>query len=391
MVRARRRFLVYVSLIVLGTLTSFEGLAFLAGVVLRARGVFYAAQPLAGFERYREMRDPVLGWPAPASFGHGELDPSGSRVVPAFPEPGHACVSLYGDSFTFGDGVSSEDAWGNVLSRRLGCRVANYGTPGYGTDQAVLRFERNTGDEAPVVVLTHLTENIARNLSQLRGLMYAGTPWGLKPRFVLDRDDGLRLVPLGDLDRDAFAALVAKPERYLEYDPFAPGRAAGVSRLSFPYTASLVRALNHVHVRAALARRPWYAEFYDPQDPGQGVEVTARIIARMHRDAAARGKVALSLVLPTGIDLTYHRATGRWVHDPLMQRLAELGVPTLDLAPVLVERLGNRNPCEIFVVCDGHLDDEGNALLAEIVEHELLAQRPVRAALPAAVPVEPAS
>ena len=36
------------------------------------------------------------------------------------------------------------DGWVEQLSRKLGCRVANYGVSGYGTDQAYVRFQRIT-------------------------------------------------------------------------------------------------------------------------------------------------------------------------------------------------------------------------------------------------------
>ena len=155
----------------------------------------------------------MLGWPSPLKYGRVELDASGSRRIPAFPEPGGACVSVYGDSFTYGDGVSAEHSWANVLSKRLGCRVANYGMSGYGTDQALLRFETNAEDEAPVVVLGHLSLNVMRNVNRLRGLLYPQTRYGLKPRFILDENAELELLPLPELTAEEFARWVAHPER----------------------------------------------------------------------------------------------------------------------------------------------------------------------------------
>ena len=167
-------------------------------------------------------------------------------MTPAFPEPGAACVSLYGDSFTFGVGVGNEDAFGNVLSRLLGCRVANYGTPGYGTDQATLRFERNEADEAPVVILAHLTENIARNVNQARQLLHPKSRYGLKPRFVLRTEGGLELVPLADMTPERFDDLIAHPNQYLRHEYFLPGGDSGVAVLRFPFSLSVLRSLDPV-------------------------------------------------------------------------------------------------------------------------------------------------
>ena len=38
---------------------------------------------------------------------------------------------------------TDKEAWSNQLSRLVGCRVANYGVSGYGSDQATIRFEQN--------------------------------------------------------------------------------------------------------------------------------------------------------------------------------------------------------------------------------------------------------
>ena len=106
-----------------------EGLAYVASSILEGRGVFYRLGDVSNAEAYLARRDPVLGWPAPDEFGRSErYDVSGARPTPSFPDPGGACVSVYGDSFTVGGGVSDEAAWPNQLSQLLGCRVANDGT-----------------------------------------------------------------------------------------------------------------------------------------------------------------------------------------------------------------------------------------------------------------------
>ena len=72
---------------------------------LHVLGVFYDPARLEGYEAYLRERDPSLGLPTPT-----KMDPSGSRPIPAFPKAGRACVSLYGDSFTYGAEVDHEYA-----------------------------------------------------------------------------------------------------------------------------------------------------------------------------------------------------------------------------------------------------------------------------------------
>src|SRR5262245_31717909 len=76
---------------------------------------------VARHDEYLRLRDPDLGWPFSRAYGAECCDESGARRNPAFPVVGTACVSAYGDSFTWADEVAAEDAWATQLSRRLGC------------------------------------------------------------------------------------------------------------------------------------------------------------------------------------------------------------------------------------------------------------------------------
>ena len=171
------------------------------------------------YESYLGRHHPRLGWlPSPDHF-----DAAGSRPVPAFPDPMHtrACASLYGDSFTEGAGVNPEHAWSNILSEFLHCRLANYGVSGYGTDQAYLRFLDNSSDQAKVVILGFLSENLMRNVNQLRNLIDStSTACPLKPRFVLNEQGELALVPIPRLTENEYNALREDPGRILAEEFF---------------------------------------------------------------------------------------------------------------------------------------------------------------------------
>jgi hypothetical protein len=62
-------------------------------------------------------------------------------------------VSLYGDSFTYGDEVDDGARVGDLLARKLGARVSKLRRRRLRTDQAYLRYVRNVQDRSPVVVL----------------------------------------------------------------------------------------------------------------------------------------------------------------------------------------------------------------------------------------------
>jgi hypothetical protein len=186
--------------------------AFAALVLLRAKGYVYKpprpTQPLDYTTRMR-IGHPLLGWPLTEGRdapGGAYRDRTGARRSPAFPDPDAvpSCVSLYGDSFVESVELDHEHAAANLLARSIGCRVANFGQAGYGSDQAFMRYRLNGADQAGTVVLGHMVENIRRNINRNRDLITGGLDYNLKPRFVFDGNGELAVVPVPRLTAEEY-------------------------------------------------------------------------------------------------------------------------------------------------------------------------------------------
>lgn len=328
----------------------------------------------AEHDDYMSIRHPLLGWPSTGEYGGTLFDSTGSRIVPAFPAPGKACVSLYGDSFTWGAEVDHVFAWSNVLSQLLDCRVANYGVSGYGIDQAYLRF-RNNLDEAPVVILTIFAENIQRHVNQLAMLRTGNREVrSFKPRFIIGNGGALEAVPLPTFSRDEYQAVIADPGRFLDHEYFLPDTPGGPSVLAFPYTAFIIKSLGDERVRAKLSGLPSFAGFYSPLHPSGAVHVTAGIVEHFIIEAAEKNKRALVFMLPTGSDLKYHERRKSWTFQPLIDLLDERGITIRNLGEDLLERVDPQDHCKLKTkpsICQGHYNEEGNSLLAQIVYQHL--------------------
>lgn len=347
-----------------------DGMAFVACKVMTRAGVMYRPLPTAGYAAYLAERDPVLGWPAPSSRGRGEIDASGSRVVPAFPDPtAPSCVALFGDSFTFGDEVTPAEAYGNVLAEQLHCRVSNFGVGGYGTDQAVLRYELLKPD-AGVVVLGHMTNDIIRNVNQERGFLN-NEPLGLKPRFLL-RNGALDLIALPNLTEEEYAGLEKDAGRLLPDDYFYPGGPSGLAGAHFPFLLSAIHALGHYRIKASLHHEPSYAQFYRPDHPSGALQVTEAIVKRFVADAGARHQKPLVLLIPDYKDLEWLDAHGAVPYQPLVDLLAADGISAVSAADALHAYLGGKAPCTIYRCKEGnHLTPDGYRQLALLVEHTI--------------------
>lgn len=364
----------------LATVALVELLAFFTARFLENKAVFYGAQPSAAYMEYVEARDPILGWPARSeSRGADALaaagrDASGSRVTPAFPDPeaNPARISLYGDSFTWSDEVSSEDAWGNVLSELIGERVANYGVGGYGSDQALLRFLGNEEDGAPIVFLNHFSENILRNVNRFRPLLSSyAEALGWKPRFILTPSGELELLALPTFSEAEYEAVVADPAAHLEHEYFIPGGPSGVQEFGFPLSLHVLASLRHFQFQARLRGVPYYAEFYETSHPSQSLAITEGILERFAREARHRGKIPVLTIIPSGRSLVHFQETGRWSYQPLLDALERRKLEVLNFGSPILERVGPEGVEALFGDVGGHFNEEGYRMLAEIARDHL--------------------
>lgn len=346
-------------------------------------GLVWIPASVDGYDAYRARRDPELGWERPQHADPDERDARGARIAPGESPDAPTCGAAFGDSFTWGEEVAAADAYPSALGRALGCRVANMGVGGYGTDQALLRYRRHADLTADFVVLGHYSEDIVRNVNQLRDL-HSGGRYGLKPRFLV-RDGALEVVPLPDLDAAAFTRIAQDGARLLPHDYFRPGGDAGIVQLRFPFTVQLLRMPAQYRVRAWRQGVPSYQPFYAPDHPSGALDVTLAIIVAFDREVRARGQRPIVVLIPDVADLWALRDGRSLPYAPLATALRARGIDPIEGAPELFARLAGRDPCALYTKCGrGHLTAEGNAILADLVARRVRAReaRPAAATSP---------
>jgi hypothetical protein len=337
----------------------------------RARFLFYTPPPITATEYadYLEHRDSRLGWPAPHDIPGDLYDATGSRPSAAFPAPGDECISLYGDSFTYSPDIDHADAWSNVLSEEVDCRIANYGVWGYGTDQAYLRFKFNESDLAPVTILGFYPWDVLRNVSQYLYLNSLNNQFSFKPRFAMQHGN-LIPVPISTLDADQLKAFSASPETFLKHETFLPDTRFGPTRAKFPYSLTLLKAAMNQRVFYIVSRRPSWMGFLEPEHGSQGLELTARIFETFVDLCQQRNKRCSILLFPTPSSYKYYRRTGKLALQGLIDATKRANIDCLDLTVGLAHYLGERSYCELLIDperCDGHHNPEGDRVVATLV------------------------
>jgi hypothetical protein len=296
----------------------------------------------------------------------------------AEPAPGVTRVLVFGDSFASGSRVAQDDAWPAVLEAtepRL--EVVSLGVDGYAVGQSLLRYRtlRDRVQHHVVLLTVSPRADFWRDVNTLRAL--AGwRSWTVMPRFVLD-EGALRLVPgpysppsaIYADNRDGPSARLrdhlARYDRF--YVPWMYEEPAGWSARSTLWRFVLARW-------HAVVQRRAHARALAPD--GEAVAVTTRIAETMCRESAARGTRFLLLLLPSERDLGHlRRGTDRAWWEEIGAAFAAAGVPTVDLAPVLLAAA----PGEIDRGHDGtHYGPRANRLIAGAVGRALanLGDRP---------------
>lgn len=368
--------------LVLTIAAAMEAGSFAALEYLRAKRYVYVVPRVTDGLTYAtrlHIGDAFLGWPLKEGRdapGGAHRDSAGARRVPSFPDPADpACVSLYGDSYVESFELDAEHAAANLLAGALGCRVANFGQAAYGTDQSYLRYQRNAADRAGIVVFGYMLENIQRNLNRNRDLLTGARDRNLKPRFILDSEGKLVLVPMPVLTEEEYDRTIGlrRPLLALEHESFQPGGDLLGPLPQFPYSLALARNLGNYAIRARIRGFPSrFAPLYDPDHPTRALQLAVAILREFHREAARRGQHGFVLLLPTREDMAYHQKTGTWIHQSLLERLDREGLRYLDFSPYL-QAHRDRELTDYFTA-SGHYNEQGDALLAAMLANELKAQ-----------------
>ena len=328
------------------------------------------AQVLAWAERSRASTyvgpDPDLGWSIVPNGrtpdGLYEANAQGARarhdvVYGATPPPGKRRIVTVGDSFTHGDRVSNEETWERQLEGlRADLEVVNFGVPGYGTDQAVLRWRRDAAKLASdVAILGIWPENLCRNLNVIRYFMQPASGFSQKPRFV-ESERGLAVIGQPVLTGDALARAVT--------DPFASPLVANDRwAIASDVTPAAWQRLRVARVVATLLRarerRAMRERIYAGTDPS-GIALTVAIAAQWTREVAETGAAPRVLLIPQRELLETYPDENSF---PLARALREAGLEPIDLGPPMTREVRARG-ADCCYGPDGHLTVEGNALVA---------------------------
>ena len=307
--------------------------------------------PAKGYLTYDEH----AGWsPRPlgaSADGMYLADQHGLRASAAAPREIPADktrILLVGDSFAHSDEVRCEESLGAAIEKALPQSVVlNAGVPGFGTDQAYLRYLALRDELKPSVVILGVHQNdFERNVR----LFSSGGEWGgtlpfSKPRFLIDEKDGdLSLVNSPPVRGDAIRRL------FDDYDvtEFARWDSLHVAGETQPRVTDFVRTFRFL--RSFLAHREYRRRYAERDKIGSGCEihrVTGAIVERFARDVKAAGSVPVVITLPARWQITSWRERNPWWDAPLRAACEKSGCAYVDVTPLMSDDLAARGKTEL--------------------------------------------
>lgn len=249
--------------------------------------------------------------------------------------PGVARVVMLGDSITFGPGVDDTETFSDRLdSLPNGPEVVNLGVMGYGTDQELLKLEREGLAFGPDVVVLHfcLHNDFADNM--LARALYDGVH--PKPYFTYDEGEDLR-----------------KHDAHL--------RTSLARRMALRLQTS-----SHLFRKVTTVARGGGVHWLDRMEAalenvGQATELAFRIIEAMRKRAEGSGARFLVVVHPDENAFRHQsRLTEKLCHSPRLQ-----GTTVIVMADAY--RARNLRWEEFALDSLGHLNPTGHRVVAEVL------------------------
>lgn len=279
-------------------------------------------------------------------------------------------IAAFGDSFVHGDEVHLRDTWTQQLQQlENSLEVLNFGVPGYGTDQSLLRYNHNADNFSPdIVLIGFMSDNVKRNVNTFRPFYSPRTQIPMsKPRYIL-KNNTLELIDNAFTSRSDYKKLLDDQQQTLiklsKHD-FFYAHPYQHSRLHLSATYRLLTVLKLLYL--------------NPRDPimngqqlnphSEAFQITVKTLEKFYQVAETNNSTPVIILFPTLEDLNAEIPA----YSELIPIIDRYNWHVIDLYDHLK---GDRSRDEISqLFAPGlHYSNEGNKLVAQYI-HEFLKEK----------------
>ena len=277
-------------------------------------------------------------------------------------------VAVFGDSFSHADDVQNDSAWTAVWENsNSNIEVLNFGVPGYGTDQAYLRYQKDGKAFSPdITVLGIMSENLNRNLNHFIPF-YRHDAWpNSKPRFEFAPDGTFTLHENVFLTASDYQVLIDDLPATLiklgEHDWWYNAKY----KPSVMDKSGLYRLMHYGYI---LFRYPWVLDSQDLYNKeSEHYKILLEIIHRFSKDALESESIPVIVLFPSLEVLAQYREDGSFAYSPLVDDLKNQSIRYVDILSGFTKYGEHLDVPELV---PGHYSITGNKMVARYINEEL--------------------
>jgi hypothetical protein len=328
-----------------------------------------------------EDLDANLGWKYRSGFARGrnQITAQGLRSGREYalqPPTDVIRIAAFGDSFVYGSEVGPNDAWARRIEvQNPHIEVLNYGVPGYGVDQALLRFRIEGRRLAPhFAIMGFAPDDLRRLVNVYRPFISTRERPLAKPRFLL-RNDTLVLLPSPLPDTASYNHLLSDPRWIEQFGRFDQWYQPEVYENPLYDWSATVRL-------AVTVWRQMYNRFFDDDrllngdtfnPASEAFRLQIALFDQFIREARAAHTEPMLVIFPDRESLVSIARGQPSIYAPLTEEMRRRGIEFLDLADVFPRPLDSAR-MDSWFASKGHYSVEGNRIVAEAVTAAVLAR-----------------
>jgi hypothetical protein len=314
---------------------------------------------------------PVMGWRYAPEFDRPphRLNSAALRSNHEYdlvPSEGVHRVAAFGDSFVYGSEVENHDAWPEIIEQENpDIEVLNYGVPGYGVDQAYLRYRTEGRAYDPQLILIGFSPtDLSRIVNVYRRFYHSQEVPLFKPRFALDNQNELAFIECPVCSPAAYEQLLEQPSVVIAfgrndhwYEPaIYENPAYDYSALVKIFSLAAVK-LRRYFDRDRLNRGNLFNE------ESLAARIQSKIFVQFVQLVRERGARPLVVLLPDQPTVEAVQRGEQPVYEPLVRDLRGRGIDLIDVADYF--RSGNQLfESGRWFAREGHYSLAGNRVVA---------------------------
>ena len=285
-------------------------------------------------------------------------------------------IAVFGDSFAYGSEVSNADAWSTQAESIFpDLEVLNYSVPGFGTDQAYLRYLRDGQALAPqIVIIGFAPINLRRAVNVYRRFLSINELPLVKPRFILNEQGDLELIETPYRAASDYQHLLEKPQLLKELGQYDYWYSPAVYNNPLYDWSATIRLITNIAIifhrkvldpdRLLLRGSASGEQIFN--DQSLAFRIQSKLLEKFYNTVKETEAIPVIMFFPGKDDISRARSGISTTYSPLAKFLSAHNLKYIDSIEAFIDLPGDPDVAQLFAP-GGHYSERANKIIAEFV------------------------